>query len=217
MRKSLIGLVAVTLVAFGASTANAVTAGWQILSTTGTAACDGNACTAEVGDTITIGNLVDNTGADAIVSLFTTMTFDQSVMDLTGGGSGAILEDSGFPAPILGVVSQPEQKFGEPAGDFIALAHASTTGATSAIGPDVASQLIFTVTGSTGSSNLVQFTGAGDESIINGIVNVPGDDPGLAFSDAILVTVPEPSTVLMSFASLGCLAAVVGVRRRRSC
>jgi hypothetical protein len=169
------------------------------------------------GDTINVIITVNNGDVDAIVSLFTTMTFDQGVINFTGGGSGAILEDSGFPAPILGVVSQPEQKFGEPAGDFIALAHASTTGATSAIGPDIASQLIFTVTGSTGSSSLVQFTGAGDESIINDIVNVPGDDPGLAFSDAILVTVPEPSTVLMSFASLGCLAAVVGVRRRRSC
>jgi hypothetical protein len=214
MRKSLIGLVTVTLMAFGASAANAVTATWQVLATSGTASCTGNSCSAEIGDTITIGNLVDNGGVDAIISLFTTMTFDQSVMDLTGGGSGPILEDSGFPAPILGVVSQPEQKFGRPAGEFIALAHASTTGATSAIGPDIASQLVFTITGA-GVTNLTQFMGDGDEAIINGVVNVPGDSPGISFGQAITVTVvPEPGTALLM--GLGLTGLSMAGRRRRA-
>jgi hypothetical protein len=60
MRKSLIGLVVVTLMAFGASAANAVTAGWQVIGTTGTAVCSGLACDAQPGDTITIINLVQH-------------------------------------------------------------------------------------------------------------------------------------------------------------
>jgi hypothetical protein len=209
-------VVAIGLIA---SSAQAIVAINMIVTDTsgaGTISPDGLTVTnAALGDTITVVIEVDNTDADSIQSLFTSMQFSADGLDVdTAGSLSTILLEPGFGGPSLGIVAQPQPVFGGAPGEWIALAHASTGSPTQATGPEITTQIIFSVTATSGAPTVVGFLGPGDSSVINGNDNNSVSAPDMEFSDAIIINVPEPSAMMASMASLLAVAGVVAVRRQ---
>lgn len=172
------------------------------------------------GDTVTVQISVDNTDRDELLQIFSTLFIDdQTVVDINPGLSGSvnILQGDGFGATVLIALGSPEQKAGQPVGNIIGLAHGSNNGGTTnAPGPDVAVQAVFDVVGDvTGSTATITSLFQGNDSAVaNGQTNDPSSSPDFDFSDPLVITVPEPASVLSSLAALAAVGMAVTVRRR---
>ena len=228
-RNVILGLMTAALVVFGAASANALAidatiAGIFTDSSLSTPIGDlvidgeGNATgTLAAGQAILVNVLIDNTGAEAIEAIGASITFQGNQSDFFGGIiPGSILQEGGFGGASLSNIGSGAIKVNSPnlpgaAGDvwLQALAYA-TTGGVDGSGTQTADiQLLFIVSGASG-SDLVSFVmgfTAGDAIAAPGGADIP-----TTFSSAA-VNIPEPGTALLM--GLG-LAGLAGAGRRRS-
>src|SRR6056297_2456661 len=95
--KHLLGLTA--LLSLLSGSASAVVVNMTVVGTSGSATISPDGLSISdltVGDTFTVEIEVDNTaGPDSVQSLFTTISFDAALVDITGGGSLSPILDEG--------------------------------------------------------------------------------------------------------------------------
>jgi len=207
MRKFAIGILAFTLVAFGASMAAASLpsgpphATWIVDSTDASEVTETGGIISISPDAtfVTLFVEVHNPDGDAIQSLFTSTRFTGGVTFGGGGSASSILAEGSF-GPSLGVIAQPQLVFGE-TDRIITLAFASTSNPTRATGPEITTQITFNISGP---GAITHINGPGDESVIDGVVAPVG------FVNQIVI-VPEPGTALLM--GLGLAGLALGGRR----
>jgi hypothetical protein len=208
MRKFAIGILAFTLVAFGASMAAASLpsgpphATWLVDSTDASEVSEAGGIISLSPDAtfLTVFVEVHNPDGNAIQSLFTSTQMTGGVTFGGGGSLSTILLEPGFGGPSLGVIAQPQLVFGE-TDRIITLAFASTGNPTRATGPEITTQITFNISGP---GAITHINGPGDESVIDGVVAPVG------FTNQIVI-VPEPGTALLM--GLGLAGLALGGRR----
>jgi hypothetical protein len=161
--------------------------------------------------------LVDNTGGESLETIGASIVFQGDQTQFVGGIiPGSILQEAGFGGSSLANIGSGAIKGNSPnaqgvAGDvwLQALAYGSAGGVDGTGTQTADIQLLFIVTGGTGSSQILFSLGftAGD------VITAPGGAlVATSFSDAV-VNVPEPGTALLM--GLG-LAGLAAVGRRKS-
>lgn len=217
LRNVLTGIVAVSIIGFGAGTAQATTGTLSFdnlvgIGTPDGSTLDGNTLSnVEVGDLIEVVITVDNTAGDAVQALFTFLQVDPDVLAIRDDLSTSvpILAEGGFTGNgPLSVIGTPEPAFGQPAGTHIGLAHGTTGDPTQAALIEPATIAVFEVVG-VGSTDIAHILTGND--IIN---QAEGGEDLEIVGGPLTVVVPEPGSFLASLASLGIVGTIVFVRRR---
>ncbi len=235
-KSSIFGLIASTVLLFGAGGASALNLEVGIFLASSTFANSvttnsvgdlsglPNNITVSLtpGDVIALGFYVENNDGEDISAIFTSLVSDSTLIAFSSGGyySGVLLEAGAMAPPSLSPgPPAPAEKPNSPKAQNTgttswvqAMAHTNAAGTTGA-GPDVAGFATYTYTGTAGMTavDLEIAVTAGDGLAIVGGGPLVGF---VNFSDAG-INVPEPGTLAASMVSLGSVALVAFVRRRR--
>lgn len=195
-RLTAIGLIFLVSILFLASSASAINIFFGPPSATNLAP----------GEQFTVDMFLDTEGETEITSVFVSAEVDPAVLEFVSGTSpGQILFNfSTFEG--VGRVTQPFVLGSDPAGLVRAASFAALTPSGVASSDELLSTLTFEAVGA-GSTPVFGLVAQGDDVTVSG-VSVAGS---VTFDPSATITVPEPSSVLLSLSALG---TVFLVRRR---
>lgn len=170
---------------------------WVIDEQASDGAVNGNIVSGlEPGDTVRLFIEVANPDADSVSQLFTFVSYDASILELSDSVSIHIL-DGGLFSPNLAPVAPPSPSILD-ATKLTGLAHVTGSSAsTSGLGPDLASRLDFHIVGDDAAVALSHSISPADCSEVNGFVIEDCQSGELAFGSPVILVVPEPGQGLL--------------------
>ncbi len=162
-----------------------------------------------IGDTFEVAIALANTVSDGILSVFTHLTYDNSVINIVNGFADDLgpPPEAGFPqSTFVTVLGAPEDAVGQPAGTSIGLALGVLT-------PFLGDRYYGSRINTIGAIAIFQVVGLGTTNINHVETGYTvledranGTNQALTFSAPLLIVVPEPGIALLMGLGFGGLA-----------